>query len=120
MRRRDEIDIEGTLVLELQHDLHQTLRLDLEAEVPRRNLMVLAKDTFKGASAKENGARSRLAGNGRLFPHMQGGASHAQGVIGAANASRTRGAIGTAKPGAQRTRRRGHRCGLSGQNNASI
>ena len=99
VRRRDEIDIEGALVLELQHDLHQTLRLDLEAEVPRRNLMVLAKDAFEGATAKENGARSCLAGNGRLFPHVQSGASHTQGVIGAANASRTRGAIGTAKPG---------------------
>ena len=120
VRRRDEIDVEGTLLLELQHDLDQTLWLDLKPEIPGRNLMVLAKDAFKGAPAKKDGARPRLAGNGRLLPHVKGGASHAQGTVGTADPSPAGGAIGMAKPGAQCAGRRGYRCGLSGQDNASI
>ena len=88
MRRRHQVDVVGTLVLQLQHNLDQTLGRNLKTEIARRDLVVLAVDAFERATAKENRARAGLARDGRLLPHMKRGAGHLERVVSTADAVR--------------------------------
>lgn len=89
MRRRHQIDVIGTLVLQLQHNLDQALGRNLKPKIARRDLVVLAIDTFERAAAKEDRARTGLARDRRLLPHMKRRAGHLERVIGTAYAVRT-------------------------------
>lgn len=89
MRRRHQVDVIGALVLQLQHNLDQALGRNLKPEIARRDLVVLAIDTFERAAAKEDRARTGLARDRRLLPHMERRAGHLERVIGTAYAVRT-------------------------------
>ena len=95
MSRGHEIDIEGALILEFQHDLGESLGRNIDAEVSRRNLVILAIDAFERTSAEEHGARTRLARDGRLLPKMQRRTGKPQRVGCPANATLTRRSICT-------------------------
>ena len=88
MRRSHQVDVVGTLVLKLQHNLDQTLGRNLKTEIARRNLVVLAVDAFERTAAKENRARAGLTRDGRLLPHMKRRAGDLKRVVGAAHATR--------------------------------
>ena len=88
VRRRHQVDVIGALVLQLQHNLDQTLGQNLKTEIARRDLVVLAVDTFERTAAKENRTRAGLARNGRLLPHMERRAGDLKRVVGAAHATR--------------------------------
>ena len=68
MGRRHQVDVEGALILQLEHDLNQALRSDLDTEAAGRDLVVLAVDALERAAAKEDGAEP-------ASPEM-GGSSH--------------------------------------------
>ena len=89
VRRRHQVDVIGALVLQLQHNLDQTLGRNLKPKIARRDLVVLAIDTFERAAAKEDRARTGLARDRRLLPHMKRGAGHLERVVGTAYAART-------------------------------
>ena len=89
VRRRHQVNIVGTLVLQFQHNLDQALRRNLKAKIAGRDLVVLTIDAFERAAAKENRARTGLARDRRLLPHMKRGAGHLERVVGTAYAART-------------------------------
>ena len=88
MRRSHQVDVVGTLVLQLQHNLDQALGRNLEPKIARRDLMVLAIDAFERAAAKEDRARTGLARDRRLLPHMERRAGDLKRVVGAAHTTR--------------------------------
>ena len=88
VRRRHQINIVGALVLQFQHNLDQALRRNLKAKIAGRDLVVLAVDTFERAAAKEDRARTGLARDRRLLPHMKRGAGHPECVVSTADAVR--------------------------------
>ena len=71
VRRRHQIDVVRTLVLQFQHNLDQALRRNLKPKIAGRDLVILAVDTFKRAAAKEDRARTGFARDRRLLPHMK-------------------------------------------------
>ena len=89
MRRSHQVDVVGALVLQLQHNLDQALGRNLKPKIARRDLVVLTIDTFERAAAKEDRARTGLARDRRLLPHMKRRAGHLERVIGTAYAVRT-------------------------------
>ena len=101
MRRGDEVDVVRALLLQLEHDLDQAPRRDLDAEPARRDLVVLAVTAFKRAGREEHRAGTALPRNGRLLPKMQGGARDLERCIGPANTARARRAVCPATTGAQ-------------------
>ena len=50
MGRRHQVDVEGALILQLEHDLNQALRSDLDTEAAGRDLVVLAVDALERAA----------------------------------------------------------------------
>ena len=88
VRRRHQINIVGALVLKFQHNLDQTLGRNLKPKISRRDLVVLAIDAFERAAAKEDRARTGLARDRRLLPHMKRRAGHLERVISTAHAVR--------------------------------
>ena len=55
MRSGNEIDVVRSLVLQLQHDLYETLWRDLDAEIACRDLVVLTVDAFERTAAEKDG-----------------------------------------------------------------
>ena len=88
VRRRHQVNVVRTLVLQFQHNLHQALRRNLKAKIAGRDLVVLAVDTFERAAAKEDRARTGLARDRRLLPHMKRRAGHPERVVSTAYAAR--------------------------------
>ena len=101
MRRSHQVDVVGSLVLQFQHNLDQTLRRNLKAIIAGRDLVVLAVDTFKRAAAKEDRARTGLARDRRLLPHMKRRAGHPERVVSTAYAAHALIARRTATAGTQ-------------------
>ena len=126
VRRRHQIDVVGTLVLQFQHNLDQALRRNLKAKIAGRDLVVLAVDTFKRAAAKEDRARTGLARDRRLLPHMKRRAGHLERVVSTAYAARALIARRTATAGTQMAggrkkfgQRRRHKNMLQNNNSAA-
>ena len=87
--RRHQVNIVRTLVLQLQHNLDQALGRNLKPKIARRDLVVLTIDAFERAAAKEDRARTGLARDRRLLPHMKRRAGHLERVVSTACAART-------------------------------
>ena len=88
MCRRYQVNIVGALVLQLQHNLDQTLGRNLKPKIARRDLVVLAIDAFERATAKEDRTRTGFARDRRLLPHMKRRAGHFERVVSTAYAVR--------------------------------
>ena len=72
MQGRHEVDVERTLILELEHHVREACGRHLEAEALLRDLVVLAEDAAQRAAREEDGARAALARDRRLFPEVEG------------------------------------------------
>ena len=71
MRRRDEVDVERALLLQLQAHLAQALDAHLRARLARGDHRVLAVDTAQRAVREEHRAAAARPADGRLLPEMQ-------------------------------------------------
>ena len=71
---RDQIDVVGTLLLQIQENLCQMFHADLLAKALGADGIVLAEAAFEGAAGKEHRAAALCAADAWLLPVVQGSA----------------------------------------------
>ena len=106
----DEVDVVGTLPLQVEEDLRQVLHRDLFAETLGTDGIILAEAAFQGAAGEEHGSAAAGAADAGFLPEVQGSAGGFQGRACAAKAGLPGSTVGAAPARAERTgRRRGDR-----------
>ena len=101
MRRRDEVDVERALLLQLQAHLAQALDAHLRARLARGDHRVLAVDTAQRAVREEHSAAAARPADGRLLPEMQRRTRHHEAPVGPASPALPRRPIDPARAGAE-------------------
>ena len=72
VQRRDQIDVERTAVLLLEHHPRKPRRADGQSSPLMRDLMVLAVGAAQRAAREEDRPRTGITRDGRLLPEMEG------------------------------------------------
>ena len=80
MRGRHQVDVVGSPILKLQHDVGQAIGSDDIPDPQLTDGIILAEETSSRAVGKEDGSRSSRPADGRLFPTMEIPARH-DGVL---------------------------------------
>jgi hypothetical protein len=70
MSRRNQVNVIGFFLLQLQENFRQSLQRDFFSCVSYGYLMVLAIDTAQRATGEKYGSASLFPGNAGFFPHM--------------------------------------------------
>jgi hypothetical protein len=84
---RDQIDVEGMLRLELEHDVGESPDVHFDAVSFVGYAMVLTKNAAKGTPREENGSGPLVSRDGRFLPKVKRRAGYAKRGVRAAPAS---------------------------------
>ena len=102
--RRDQIDVVGTLRLQVQKDFCQMFNGDLPAEAFGADGIILAEAAFEGAAGEKHRAAAPCTADAGLFPVVQGRTGGFQGAACTAESGASGSTVGSA---AARTERAG-------------
>ena len=101
VRRRDEIDVQRPLLLQVKAHIRHLIHRNGHASAPIGDHLVLAVHASQRAVREEHGAAAARAADRRLLPHVQCRAGNHQLPLGPARAALAGSAIDAARPRAQ-------------------